>query len=918
MKLVAVGGGHGTAVSLRALKRLSGDVTGVVSVADDGGSTGRLRAMLNVAAVGDLRKCLVALADPQNPLTTSFEHRFSVGELSGHAVGNLLLVGLIDATGDFEESVHAIAQVMGVTGTIVPASTEGVVLLATTEEGDTRGQTSVAKSSTIRRVSLEPSHPAASDRGGRSDRASRRRGDRPGFALHECDRRLCGAGHHPGSRGHPGQEDLRRQSASRDPRDRGFHSCRITSMPSRVTAWRSIWCWSTSVHPSPTMTRPLRRWWQTSRAEMGSCTMCKNWRWLSSRMRRQRTTAKETPVATRVAINGFGRIGRGFLRAVLVNPEVEIIAVNDLVPTATNAHLLKYDSTQGVLGVDVQAGENSLQVGDSTIQVFAERDPALLPWGDLDIDVVIESTGIFTSRDAAAKHLSAGAKRVIISAPSGDADATFVMGVNEDSFNPETDLVISNASCTTNCFVPMVKVLDDAFGVEAGLMTTVHAYTNDQNLLDLAHKDMRRSRAAAINIVPTATGAARATSLVLSAMKGKLDGTSLRVPIPVGSITDFTAVLPTTSVEAVNDGLSRGGEHRSAVGVPGLHRRADCLLGHRGQPGVVHLRLAHDHGSAPGRRAQPGQGLWLVRQRVGLLQPARRPRALRLALVPAPLPSIDAWGDLSGKRVFVRVDFNAPVAEVDGVLEVTDDFRLRAALPLFATLLERGASVVAATHFGRPNGQVDERYSVEPLRRRLAVLCPEVELIENLRFHPGEEANDPDFGASLVAGFDYYVNEAFGASHRAHASIMVPPTLLPSAAGPNLSREVATLLALLDSPERPFVAVTGGAKVKDKLGIMKVLAAKADLVIVGGGMAYTFRVGRGPHDRQLALRRALRRGVPVAARGWQRARPGRLARPARRRGLWPRRGRRRGGRLRGGHSRRVWRSGHRTGHGRDL
>ncbi|HTB08472.1 MAG TPA: phosphoglycerate kinase [Acidimicrobiales bacterium] len=246
--------------------------------------------------------------------------------------------------------------------------------------------------------------------------------------------------------------------------------------------------------------------------------------------------------------------------------------------------------------------------------------------------------------------------------------------------------------------------------------------------------------------------------------------------------------------------------------------------------------------------------------------------------MPAPLPSIDAWGDLSGKRVFVRVDFNAPVAEVNGVLEVTDDFRLRAALPLFATLLERGASVVAATHFGRPNGQVDERYSVEPLRRRLAVLCPEVELIENLRFHPGEEANDPDFGASLVAGFDYYVNEAFGASHRAHASIMVPPTILPSAAGPNLSREVATLLALLDSPERPFIAVTGGAKVKDKLGIMKVLAAKADLVIVGGGMAYTFRVAEGHtigsslfDERYVEECRSLLEGgnvlVPVDSRG---------------------------------------------------
>jgi len=257
-------------------------------------------------------------------------------------------------------------------------------------------------------------------------------------------------------------------------------------------------------------------------------------------------------VPTRVAINGFGRIGRGFLRAALGNPEVEIVALNDLVPTATNAHLLKYDSTQGVLDQDVQVGENALHVGDWTIKVFAERNPADLPWGELDIDVVIESTGIFTSREAAAAHLAAGAKRVIISAPSGDADATFVMGVNDDSFNPETDLVISNASCTTNCFVPMVKVLDDAFGVEAGLMTTVHAYTNDQNLLDLAHKDLRRARAAAINIVPTATGAARATSLVLASMKGKLDGTSLRVPIPVGSITDFTAVVPTTSVEDVN------------------------------------------------------------------------------------------------------------------------------------------------------------------------------------------------------------------------------------------------------------------------------------------------------------------------------------------------------------------------------
>jgi phosphoglycerate kinase len=204
------------------------------------------------------------------------------------------------------------------------------------------------------------------------------------------------------------------------------------------------------------------------------------------------------------------------------------------------------------------------------------------------------------------------------------------------------------------------------------------------------------------------------------------------------------------------------------------------------------------------------------------------------------LPTIERWESLKGKRVLVRVDFNAPVADIDGVLTVTDDFRLRAAVPLFEALLERGATVVACTHFGRPEGRVDERFSVAPLRRALAPLCPEVELMENLRFHPGEEANDPVFGARIVEGFDYYVNEAFGASHRAHASIMVPPTLLPSAAGPNLVREVSTLLALLDAPDRPFVALTGGAKVKDKLGIMKVLAAKADVVIVGGGMAYTF------------------------------------------------------------------------------
>ena len=246
----------------------------------------------------------------------------------------------------------------------------------------------------------------------------------------------------------------------------------------------------------------------------------------------------------RVGINGFGRIGRNYLRAVLEQgADVEVVAANDLAPPASNAHLLKYDSTFGVLKHEVKLSEDTITVGSHSFKVFSEKDPKALPWGDLGVDVVIESTGHFTDGDKARAHLEAGAKRVLISAPGTNVDATFVVGVNDDTFDPAKHHIISNASCTTNCFVPMIKVLDDAFGVEKGLMTTVHAYTNDQNLLDLVHKDLRRARAAAVNIVPSRTGAARATSLVLSHMKGRLDGTGLRVPVPDGSITDFTGIL---------------------------------------------------------------------------------------------------------------------------------------------------------------------------------------------------------------------------------------------------------------------------------------------------------------------------------------------------------------------------------------
>src|SRR3954451_10387634 len=249
-------------------------------------------------------------------------------------------------------------------------------------------------------------------------------------------------------------------------------------------------------------------------------------------------------MAVRVGINGFGRIGRNYLRAANKSgADVEVVAVNDLTSPEINAHLLKYDSTHGVLPEEVKVTGDGIAVGSSTIKVFAERDPKALPWGELGVDVVIESTGVFTDRDSAAAHLEAGAPRVIISAPASGADGTFVVGVNDQDFDPAKHLVVSNASCTTNCFVPMIKVLDDAFGVERGLMTTVHAYTNDQNLVAGPHSDPRRARAAAINIIPASTGAARATGMVLQAMQGKLDGTSLRVPVPVGSITDFVGIL---------------------------------------------------------------------------------------------------------------------------------------------------------------------------------------------------------------------------------------------------------------------------------------------------------------------------------------------------------------------------------------
>ncbi|MEU5422718.1 type I glyceraldehyde-3-phosphate dehydrogenase [Streptomyces sp. NPDC001407] len=264
----------------------------------------------------------------------------------------------------------------------------------------------------------------------------------------------------------------------------------------------------------------------------------------------------------RVGINGFGRIGRNYFRALLEQgADIQIVGVNDLTDNATLVHLLKYDTILGRLKQEVSHTDDSITVGDMTFKTMAERDPANLPWAELGADIVIESTGIFTKKADAAKHIAAGAKKVLISAPAKDEDITIVMGVNQDKYDAANHHVISNASCTTNCVAPMAKVLDENFGIVKGMMTTVHAYTNDQRILDFPHSDLRRARAAAENIIPTSTGAAKATALVLPQLKGKLDGIAMRVPVPTGSVTDLVLELDReTSKEEINAAFQKAAE----------------------------------------------------------------------------------------------------------------------------------------------------------------------------------------------------------------------------------------------------------------------------------------------------------------------------------------------------------------------
>ena len=266
-------------------------------------------------------------------------------------------------------------------------------------------------------------------------------------------------------------------------------------------------------------------------------------------------------MAITIGINGFGRIGRNFFRAAYKDPSLRIVAVNDITDAKTLAHLLKYDSVHGRFEASVEVKENAIVVNGKEVQVLACKDAADLPWGKLGVEIVIESTGRYTDRDGAGKHLAAGAKRVIISAPAKGEDATFVMGVNEKTFDPAKHFILSNASCTTNCLAPVAKVLLDTFGIERGLMTTIHSYTNDQKILDLPHKDLRRARAAGMSMIPTTTGAAKAVSLVIPELKGKLDGMAIRVPTPNVSVVDLTAELSkSATAEEINAAMKKASE----------------------------------------------------------------------------------------------------------------------------------------------------------------------------------------------------------------------------------------------------------------------------------------------------------------------------------------------------------------------
>ena len=580
-------------------------------------------------------------------------------------------------------------------------------------------------------------------------------------------------------------------------------------------------------------------------------------------------------MAVRVGINGFGRIGRNFFRAQqALGADVEIVAVNDLGDAATMAHLLKYDSTLGPFPGEVSLGDGVINAGGEQMKMLSERDPAALPWGELGVDVVLESTGFFTSRDGAQKHLDAGAKKVVISAPATDPDFTVVLGVNDDGYDRAQHHIVSNASCTTNCVAPLAKVLDDLAGIESGFMTTIHAYTNDQSILDLPHKDLRRARAAAINLIPTSTGAAKAIGLVLPHLKGKVDGVSVRAPVPTGSITDLVVTVGRDVTAEEIDAAYQAAAAGPLAGI--LQYQPDPIVSTdiKGSPYscIYDAELTMVHG----RNVKVfgwydnewGYSCRLVDLMGKLL--VRLPRSVETA-------------DVEGKRVLVRADLNVPL---DGG-EIADDTRIRAAIPTLQLLLDRGAAAVTVcSHLGRPKTEADrEQYAIAPVERRLRELVPDERLrvLENTRFNAGETKNDEGYARELADGNDLYVNDAFGSAHRAHSSTEAVAHLLPAYAGLLLLAELDHLGRLLGEVEHPFVLIAGGAKVDDKLAVLENLGGRADRVLIGGKMAEQVRE-HNPLSFPVELpvdvvaARGVRRGRRGARRDGRRD-PGGLARP---------------------------------------
>ena len=569
----------------------------------------------------------------------------------------------------------------------------------------------------------------------------------------------------------------------------------------------------------------------------------------------------EDSMALRIAINGFGRIGRNVLRAAWDRDDVEFVHINDLTSDDMLAYLLHRDSVHGTWGSDIAAVDGGIRIGNKVIPTTAERDPANLPWSAREVDVVLECTGVFTDGNKARAHIDAGARKVVVSAPGKNIDGTFVVGVNDGDLDPSKHHIVSNASCTTNCLAPAVKVAHDTVGVVSGLITTVHSYTMDQNLLDAPHRGgkFRRARAAAQNIVPTSTGAAKAIGLVMPELAGKLDG--------YGHARAHAQRLRRRPGLPGGPGHhGRGAQRRLRRGRQGLHggrarhqhRPPGLQRPHRQRP-QLDRRPAHHQGD----RRSPGQGPHLVRQRVGLLQPHAGPGPqARGPGVSAPKArTLDQLDLARAQTVLVRVDFNVPLDD-DG--NVADDTRIRAALPTLRRLRESDVRLVLCSHLGRPKGQRNPKLSLLPAAARLAELIEAevvfahdtvgdevvqliqeqgdgaIVVIENLRFDAREKAGDDEFARELARLGDAFVNDAFGAMHRGHASITGVPKHLPSAAGLLVQAEIDALGGLLRGASRPYAAILGGAKVSDKIGVIESLAKKVDHLFVGGAMAYTF------------------------------------------------------------------------------